>query len=162
MTKKTSPIPTGCHTVTPYLTVLNAKEAIAFYQKAFGAEKISIMSAEGRTMHAEIQIGNSKVFLCDEFPQMGILAPQNRGGCTSHLLLYLEDVDSAFDKAVKAGCTVKTPLADQFWGDRYGQVVDPSGHIWSLASHVEDVSEEEMKKRMKEVAKQMATSGCAN
>jgi len=160
MTKSTNPIPPGFHTVTPYLVVRDTRKAIDFYKKALGAEEILIMppGPNGKIMHAEIKIGDSIVFLADEMPEMGSLGPESRGGPTSSLMLYVKDVDTAFDKAVKAGCTVKMPLSNQFWGDRFGSVVDPFGHLWSLATHIEDVSPEEMQKRMESACKEMSAA----
>jgi PhnB protein len=160
MTKSTSPIPAGFHTVTPYLIVQNARKAIDFYKTAFNAEEVLVMPRpDGKIMHAHIKIGDSNIFLSDEMPERDHLGPQSRGGATSSLLLYVKDVDSSFEQAVKAGCTVRMPLANQFWGDRYGNVVDPFGHAWSLASHVEDVDHEEMKRRMETAcASSMAAS----
>jgi len=159
MTMSTNPIPPGFHTVTPYLIVRDSKKAIDFYKKAFGAEEILIMPGpNGKVMHAEIKIGDSVVFMCDEMPERDHLGPESRGGATCSLMLYVKDVDTAFDKAVKAGCAVKMPLANQFWGDRFGVLTDPFGHVWSLATHVEDVKPEDMKKRM-ETACAQTTAG---
>jgi PhnB protein len=163
MTKAVKPVPTGYHSITPYMVVRDARKAIKFYQEAFGATECGIMDGpNGLVMHAEIQIGDSKIMLADEMPNFDSLGPQSRGGCTSSLLIYVENVDAAFDRAVKAGCTVKMPVADQFWGDRYGKLADPFGHQWSIATHVEDVSHEEMTKRGIEMAKKMATAGACN
>jgi len=157
MTKRTNAIPPGMHTVTPYLTVRSARKAIDFYTKAFGAEEILVIPGpEGKVMHAEIKIGDSMVFLGEESQERDVLGPESRGGATSSLLVYVDDVDSSFDRAVKAGCTVRMSVANQFWGDRFGSLADPFGHQWSLATHVEDVSHDEMKKRAEAVAKQMA------
>ena len=157
MTKSANPIPPGFHTVTAYLVVRDARKAIDFYKTAFDAEEIYTMPGpNNRIMHAEIKIGDSPVFLSDEMPERDHLGPQSRGGATSSILLYLTDVDAAFNKAVKAGCTVKVPVSDQFWGDRYGRVVDPFGHEWALATHVEEVDHAEMKKRLEAMSKQMA------
>jgi PhnB protein len=159
MAKTANPIPPGFHTVTPYLTVRSATKAIEFYKKALGAEEICVIPGpEGRTMHAEIKIGDSIIMLSDECAEYGALGPESRGGATSSLFLYFTNVDTAFDRAVKAGCTVKMPLQDQFWGDRFGTVIDPFGHVWSMATHIEDVNPEDMKKRHEEAVKQMATA----
>lgn len=153
----TNPVPPEFHSVTPYLTLRGATKAIEFYKKAFGAEERFVMPGpDGKVMHAEIKIGDSIVMLGDENPEYGALGPESRGGATSSLCVYLPNVDAAFDRAVKAGCTVKMPLADQFWGDRFGTVVDPFGHVWSMATHVEDVSPEEMRKRAEAAFKGMA------
>lgn len=160
MTKAVKPIPDGYHSVTPYLIIKGAREAIKFYQEAFGAEEVCLLDGPGGSvMHAEIKIGDSFIMIGDEFPPMDALSPLSRGGATSSLMLYVNDVDSAFEKAVKAGCTVKLPLTNQFWGDRYGKLADPYGHQWAMATHVEDVTPEEMKKRTAEMAKQMAAAG---
>ena len=157
MARSKQPIPSGFHTVTPYLTVRDAAAAIEFYKKALGAEEIMRMpTPDGKIGHAELKIGDSIIFLADEFPQMGNKSPQTLGGSTGGLYLYVEDVDKAFKRATDAGATVKMPATDMFWGDRYGQVTDPFGHLWSLSTHVEDVSPEEMEKRSKEWAAQMA------
>ncbi len=146
MARSKQPIPSGFHTVTPYLTVRDAAAAIEFYKKALGAEEIMRMpTPDGKIGHAELKIGDSIN-----------KSPQTLGGSTGGLYLYVEDVDKAFKRATDAGATVKMPVTDMFWGDRYGQVTDPFGHLWSLSTHVEDVSPEEMEKRSKEWAAQMA------
>lgn len=145
-----SPIPDGYHSVTPYLVVAGAEEAIRFYEEAFGATEVLRMPMEDRIAHAEIKIGDSHVMLSDELPEQGFLGPKTRGGATSSLMIYLEDVDAAFARALAAGCTEERPPEDQFWGDRMGTLLDPFGHRWTLATHVEDVSEEEMQRRMRE------------
>ena len=148
------PIPEGYHSVTPYLVVDDANAAIKFYERAFGAtEKIRMPRGNG-VGHAELQIGDSVVMLADEFPDMGHLGPKSRGGPTSSILLYVEDVDTAFNKAINAGAIQQRALENQFWGDRMGTLQDPFGHQWSLASHVEDVSPEEMQKRMEQFSSQ--------
>jgi PhnB protein len=148
MTKSTKPIPNGYHTLTPYLTVRGAAEAIEFYKKAFGAEVHGQMPApDGRVMHAELQIGDSRIMLADEFPDMGSRAPATLGGTAGGVHVYVQDVDAAWARAVAAGATVVMPLADMFWGDRYGKLRDPYGHEWSLASHTEDLTEAEMGQR---------------
>jgi len=159
MKKATNPIPPGFHTVTPYLVLRDTKKAIDFYKKAFDAEEIFVLPrADGRIMHASIKIGDSIVFMCDEMPEMNHLGPESRGGPTSSLLLYVKDVDRSFDKAVKAGCLVRMPLSDQFWGDRYGNVTDPFGHSWALASHIEEVDHKDMKKRMEKACSEAAAA----
>jgi PhnB protein len=154
-----NPIPKGFHTVTPHLVCRNASKALEFYQKAFGAENIKAhQMRDGRVMHAEFQIGDSRIMLGDEFPDWGVLSPQSLGGSTVTLHIYTPEVDSVFQRAVSAGCTATMPITDQFWGDRYGQVMDPFGHKWSIATHKEDVSDEEVEKRgrvaMEEISKQ--------
>jgi PhnB protein len=143
-----SHIPQGYHNVTPYLIVDGAAEAIRFYGQAFGAEEVLRMPMGDRIAHAEIKIGDSHVMLSDEWPDMGLLGPKARGGATASLMIYLEDVDAAWDRAISAGCTAERPPEDQFWGDRMGTLVDPFGHRWSLATHIEDVSDDEMQRRM--------------
>jgi PhnB protein len=145
-----NPIPEGYHSVTPYLTVDGAAEAIRFYGEAFGAVEMLRMPMGDRIAHAEIRIGDSFVMLSDEWPDMGILSPKSRGGPTSSLMIYTPDVDAAFERAVAAGCTAERQPEDQFWGDRLGTLRDPFGHRWSLATHKEDVSPDEMERRMAE------------
>jgi uncharacterized glyoxalase superfamily protein PhnB len=143
------PVPEGFRTLTPHITVKGAKKAIDFYGQAFGAEEIGVHSMpDGTVMHASVRIGDSILMLNDEFPQMGAKGPQTIGGTATTLHLYVADVDKAFDRAVKAGAKVLMPVADQFWGDRYGLVADPFGHQWSIATHKKDVSPEELKVAM--------------
>jgi PhnB protein len=150
------PIPDGYHTVTPFLIVRDAAHAIEFYEKAFGAKSRGVMkSPDGKVMHAELQIGDSIIMLSDEFPDFGALSPDSLKGSPAGLHIYVEDVDAAFDRAVKAGAKVDTPLMDQFWGDRYGRLTDPYGHKWSMATHVKDLSMDEMKHAMDEAMAQM-------
>jgi len=151
------PIPDGHHTVTPSLVVRGGQKAIEFYKKAFGAVERGVMSGpDGSVMHGELMIGNSLIFLGDENPQWGALSPQSLNGSPVTLNLYVEDCDAVFNRAVAAGATVGMPLADQFWGDRYGTVVDPFGHKWGIATHKEDVSDEEMGRRAQEAMAAMA------
>lgn len=147
-----SHIPEGYHSVTPYLIVDGAADAIRFYEQAFGAEEVMRMPMgdSGKLAHAEIRIEGSHVMLSDEWPDMGMLGPKARGGATSSLMIYLADVDAAFARALKAGAAEERAPADQFWGDRMGTLVDPFGHRWTLATHVEDVGEEEMRRRAAE------------
>ena len=149
MTHRISPIPEGFHTVTPHLIVKGASEAIEFYKKAFGAEEISrLPGPDGKSlMHASIKIGDSRIFLVDEMPQWDSRGPLSLGGSTVFLHLYVEDVDAAFNQAVEAGAEVRMAPTDMFWGDRYGQLTDPFGHKWSLATHKEDVPNQELGKR---------------
>jgi PhnB protein len=144
------PIPDGYNSVTPYLIVEDANRAIEFYTQAFGAEEKFRLPMGERIGHAEIKIGDSFVMLADEFPEMNHLGPSSRGGPTSSIVLYVEDVDSSFRRALNAGAKEQRPVQDQFWGDRMGTLTDPFGHQWSLATHVEDVSEAEMESRMKQ------------
>ncbi len=141
-------VPEGCHTVTPHLVVRGAAEAIAFYKKAFGARELSRHPGpDGKSiMHAEVQIGDSRLYLNDEFPAMGATSPLALNGTPVTIHLWVEDVDSVFNQAVQAGGQVLMPVADQFWGDRYGMLVDPFGHRWSVASHMRDMSPEELMK----------------
>ena len=139
------PIPDGYHTVTPYLIVQGAAKALDFYKKAFGAtELVRMPGPGGKIMHAEVQIGDSRVMLADEFPEMDARGPQALGGTPVGLCIYVENVDALFDRAVTAGAKVLRPVVDQFYGDRSGTVADPFGHKWTIATHVEDVSPEEM------------------
>jgi PhnB protein len=144
----TKPIPDGFHTLTPHLIVEGAAKAIEFYKKAFGAEELVRMpTPDGkRLMHAQVKIGDSMVMLVDAMPEYGAKGPQALGGTPCTLHLYSKDVNAAFDRALKAGCTATMPLADQFWGDRYGKLKDPFGHEWSLAQHVRDVPPAELQK----------------
>ena len=152
-------IPKGYHTITPYMTVRDAARAIEFYKQAFGAKEKGVMKGpEGKVMHAELVIGDSTIMLADEFPEFGSLSPQSIGGSGTGLHIYIEDVDSAFDRAVQAGATVEMPVADMFWGDRYGKLRDPFGHKWSIGTHKADLSMEEMKKGMDETMAKMPKS----
>ena len=158
MADKVNPIPKGFHTITPALVARNADRAIDFYKRAFGAEEVSRMPGpDGKTvMHAELRIGDSTFFLGDEMPGMGYVSPEALKGTSQSLHLYVQDVDAAFDRAIKAGATVKMPVADMFWGDRYGKVTDPFGHEWGLGTHKEDVDPQEMEKRAKAAFAQMS------
>jgi PhnB protein len=139
------PIPEGYHTVTPYLTVDDAAKAIEYYKKAFGAkERVRMDAPDGKIGHAELEIGDSLVMLSDPFPQASTAPPKELGGTSASVFMYVEDVDAVVKKAVDAGATVTMEVADQFWGDRFGSVQDPFGHVWSIATHVEDVPPEEM------------------
>jgi len=152
-------IPEGYHNVTPYLYVRSAASAIDFYKSAFGATEIMRMPASnGKIMHAELRIGDSIVMLADENPQTGVMSPQTIGGFSMGLLLYLENVDAVIQKAVESGAKLLRPIKDQFYGDRSGSVLDPFGHMWTVATHVEDVSPEEMRKRMTAAISQTAGS----
>jgi PhnB protein len=155
---KVKPVPEGSHTITPALVVKNGRKAIEFYKAAFGATELGVMlGPDGRSvMHAELKIGDSKIYLGDEMPDMGAVSPQTLGGSPVSLNIYTEDCDAMFKRAVAAGATVKMPLMDMFWGDRYGKVVDPFGHHWGISTHKEDVSEAEMEKRGKEWMASMA------
>lgn len=146
---KVDPIPQGYRSVTPYLFIKGAANAIDYYKRVFGAtERMRMPGSNGRVMHAEIQIGDSIVMLADEHPEMGARSPQTVGGASSSLHVYVQDVDAVAKKAVDAGAQLARPVQDQFYGDRSGTIVDPFGHIWSIATHIEDVAPEEMQKRM--------------
>jgi PhnB protein len=148
------PIPDGYHTVTPYLIVQGAAAAIDFYKKVFGAKELfRVPGPGGKVGHAELQIGDSRIMLADEHPEMGAKAPGSFGGSPVGLMLYVEDVDARFNRAVAAGAKVTKPLADQFYGDRSGTLTDPFGHQWTIATHKEDVSPEEIDRRMKAMMK---------
>ncbi len=135
------PIPEGFHTVTPHLVVSDAAAAIEFYQKAFGAEEVSRMPGpEGKIMHAAIRIGDSPLMLNDEFPNMGTVGPKAIGGSAVTIHLYVKDADAVWDSATKAGAKVVVPIADMFWGDRYGVIEDPFGHRWSITTHTRDLT----------------------
>ena len=154
MTAKTTP--EGYHSVTPYLIVDDASAALDFYARALGATEIERMEMGDKIAHAEIRIGDSVVMLSDEWPDMGKLGPHNRGGATSSLMIYLPDVDAAFARAIEAGATQERAIEDQFYGDRSGSVIDPFGHCWILATHVEDVPPDEMKRRVAKMSEEMA------
>jgi PhnB protein len=146
----TKPIPEGYHTVTPYLSVDGAAQAIDYYKKAFGAkERVRMDAPGGKIGHAELQIGDSVVMLADSFPQASTRPPKELGGTSVSVFMYVDDVDAVVKRAVDAGATVTMEVADQFWGDRFGSVTDPFGHSWSLATHVEDLSSEEIAERGK-------------
>lgn len=143
--------PEGYHTVTPHLIVRGGAKALEFYRTAFGAEEAMRMPGpDGRLMHAEMRIGDSVVMLSDEFPEQGSKSPQSLGGCSGGIFLYVENVDAAFKRALDAGCEAKMPPTDMFWGDRFARLTDPFGHAWAIATHVEDVPPEEMKRRMQQ------------
>jgi uncharacterized glyoxalase superfamily protein PhnB len=154
---KVNPVPEDMHSVTPHLVCAGAAEAIEFYKKAFGAvEAARVPGPGGKLMHAMIRIGDSAVMLVDEMPEWGALGPKSLNGSPVTIHLYVKDADASFERAVKAGAKVTLPLADQFWGDRYGKLVDPFGHHWSIATHVRDVSMEEAQQAMKAMQKQQA------
>jgi PhnB protein len=151
------PIPEGYRTLTPYLAVDDATKAIEFYERAFGAKERSRMPGpDGKIAHAEIVIGDSVVMLSDPFPQSSVKPPTQVGGTTAGLFMYVEDVDAAYRRAIDAGATETMPPADMFWGDRFGTVTDPFGHSWQIATHVEDVTPEEMAERGQEAMASMA------
>jgi PhnB protein len=145
-----SPIPKGYHTATPYLIIKGAAKALEYYKKAFGAKEMLRFAAPGGMIgHAEIKIGDSMIMLADEYPDMGYRGPLSLGGSAVSILLYVEDVDRWFERAIAAGGKATRPVADQFYGDRSGTLTDPFGHVWTISTHVEDVSLEEMNRRAK-------------
>ena len=153
----TKAIPDGYHSVTPYLVMRDAARAIDFYKRALGAkESFRFDAPGGKIGHAEIKIGDSIIMLADEMPDMGYRGPQSLGGSAVSLMVYVEDVDSQFKRAIDAGAKVKQPVKDQFYGDRSGTLEDPFGHVWTIATHVEDVSEDELAKRAAAMHKQTA------
>ncbi len=148
MSSKVKPIPEGYHTATPYLIIKGAATALEFYKTAFGAtEMLRMPKPDGRIGHAEIKIGDSIIMLADEHPEIGARSPESYGGSPVTIMLYVEDVDAVFNRAVAAGAKVERPVANQFYGDRTGGIIDPFGHKWYLATHVEDVSTEELVRR---------------
>jgi PhnB protein len=152
------PIPDGYHTATPYLIIKGAANAIEFYQKAFGATELFRFPApDGKIGHAEIKIGDSPIMLADEFPEMGYKSPQTLGGSPVSIMIYVEDVDTVFNRAIAEGGKEQRPVKDQFYGDRLGTLEDPFGHVWHISTHKEDVSAEEMERRAK--AHSTAASG---
>jgi PhnB protein len=153
----TKPIPDGYRSVNVILTVDDAARAIDFYKEAFGATEISRLPMGDKIGHAEVQIGDTRFMLNDEFPDFDNLSPRSRGGTTFGLIIYTPDVDSAFKKAIAAGGSEKSPVENQFWGDRMGTLTDPFGHRWSIATHVEDVPPEQFEERMAQSQKQRQT-----
>ncbi len=157
MAGKVNAVPAGYHTATPYLVLDDANSAIEFYKKAFGAQEIMRMQGMGRKIgHAELKIGDSVIMLSDEMPGGSAKSPKSLGGSTASVFLYVDNVDSVFKQAVAAGAKAEMEPQDQFWGDRFGKLADPFGHLWALATHVEDVAPEEMEKRSREAMAQMA------
>jgi PhnB protein len=143
-----NPVPAGYHTVNAYLIVDDAARAIDFYRTAFGAEELYRLPMGGKIGHAEVRIGDTNLMLSDEWPDMQALGPNKRGGPTASFVIYGPDCDAAFERAVQAGARIDRPVQDQFWGDRMGTVIDPFGHKWTLGTHIEDVSPQEMQSRM--------------
>lgn len=141
------PIPDGYHTATPYLIVRGAADAIEFYARAFGAIEILRLDHNGKVGHAEIKVGDSPIMLADEHPELDVLGPQSLGGTPVRILLYVDDVDARFARAVAAGAETVRPVTDQFYGDRSGTLKDPFGHVWTIATHTEDMSLEECRAR---------------
>ena len=165
MSTNVKPVPDGYHTVTPHLVLDDCAKAIELYKKAFGAqEHLRMPGPGGKIVHAVLKIGDSMVMMSDEMPSMpnrpGLYkSPKSAGLSTAALFLYVPDVDAAFDRALNAGCTTRSPLMDMFWGDRYGQVIDPFGHLWALATHTEDVVPEDIAKRQQEFVAKMRGGG---
>jgi uncharacterized glyoxalase superfamily protein PhnB len=161
MKSRVKPIPTGFHTLTAHLVVKGAGNAIDFYKKAFGARELGrLATPDGKSIvHADLKVGDSHVFLADEVPKTGCLAPESIGGTPVTIHLYVKDVDDAFRKAVAAGARVKMPLSDMFWGDRCGVLADPFGHAWSVATHKEDVTPVEIRRRAQAACSEAATCG---
>jgi PhnB protein len=158
--RRVRPVPAGYHTATPYLTVRGAADAIDFYKRAFGAKELMRLTTPGGLLgHAEIRIGDSVVMLSDPFPQSPTRAPVDLGGTTGSVFLYVPDVDGVFARAVAAGARVTMALADMFWGDRYGTLMDPYGHAWGLATHKEDVPPREMARRAQAAMAQTGQGG---
>jgi PhnB protein len=159
MSQTAKPIPEGYRTLTPYLVLSDAAAAIEFYTRAFGARELFRMPGPGgRVMHAELEIGDSRLMLSEENPGMGSKSAKTLGGTPVSLFVYVPDVDATFNRAVSAGATVRAPVADMFWGDRWGALTDPFGQDWQIATHTEDVTEDEMARR---AAAAMASSGVA-
>jgi len=159
MSQAVRPIPEGFHSVTPHLVCEGAAKAIEFYQQCFGAVEVARMPGPGgKIMHAEMRIGDSRVMLCDDFPEFGSRGPLALGGSTVVIHLYVPDADAVWERAMAAGAKPLMPLGDAFWGDRYGQLVDPFGHRWAIATHIRDMSPEEIQEAM---AKEMP-GGCGN
>jgi PhnB protein len=153
----TQPIPEGYHTLTTYLTMDNAAEAIDYYKDVFGAkERIRMEAPDGKIGHAELEIGDSLLMLSDAFPGATSRPPTELGGTTAGAFMYVEDVDGVVKRAVESGATITMEIADQFWGDRFGSITDPFGHSWSIATHVEDVPPEEMAERAKAAMAEMS------
>jgi PhnB protein len=152
------PVPEGYHTLTPYLAVEDAATAIDYYQRAFGAkERIRMETPDGKIGHAELEIGDSLVMLSDPFPQSSTRPPKEIGGTSASVFMYVEDVDSVVKKAVDEGATVTMEVEDQFWGDRFGTITDPYGHVWSIATHIEDLTPEEIAERAKSAMAAMSS-----
>lgn len=151
-TSTVKPIPAGMHSLTPYLVCADASAAIAFYQKAFGATELTRLAGpDGKIMHAQIRIGDSAVMLTEESPQHNMMGPKALKNTPVSLYFYVDDADKAFERAVSAGATVVTPLADMFWGDRWAHLEDPFGHRWHIASHIRDVGPEELRQAAQHV-----------
>ena len=146
------PIPEGYHSLTPYLIIDGAAQALEYYKNAFGATELFRMEHEGRIAHAEMKIGDSPFMVSDEHPEMGFRSPKSLGGSAVGIMIYVDDCDAVFNQAISAGATEVRPLADQFYGDRSGTLTDPFGHVWTIATHKEDVTSEEIDKRLAAMA----------
>lgn len=158
MAGKINPVPEGFHTLSPHIVVENASGAIDFYKKAFAAKEIMRMPEPGgKVMHAELKIGDSILMMCEACPESGATAPTKAGGSGVTLHLYVADADAAMQRAADAGATITMPAQDMFWGDRFGQLTDPFGHAWSIATHIEDLTDEEIGKR---AAEALGGGGC--
>ena len=157
LSRAVEPIPQGYHTVTAALTIRGAGKAIEFYKKAFGAQVLDrVDGPDGKSvMHAALQIGDSRIFVADEMPGMGCRSPETLGGTTSSIYLYVRDADGVVRKAVDSGATLKKPVENAFWGDRFGSIADPFGYVWDVATHVEEVSPDELRKRAAAFVKEM-------
>jgi PhnB protein len=149
-----NPIPDGFHTVTPYLIIDGATRAIDFYKEAFGATEVMRLEVEGHVGHAELQIGDSRIMLAEESAEAGFVGPATLGGSPVGIVLYVEDVDGFFTRALEAGAEEKLPVADQFYGDRAGTLLDPFGHVWTVMTHMEDLSAEELEERFLDIVAQ--------
>jgi PhnB protein len=157
MAANVRPIPEGYHSITPYLIVKDCAKAIEFYRKSFGAEaRFRMDTPDGRIGHAELKIGDSVLMLADEFPEMKSLSPQSIGGSPVSIFLYVDDVDTVFNRAVSSGSRILSPVKDQFWGDRHGRVEDPYGHVWEISTHKKDLSADELKKAADAEFKEMS------
>lgn len=157
MASNVQPIPEGYHSVTPYLIIKDAAKALDFYKKAFNAvELMRFADPTGKVLHAEIKIGNSMLMLADEHPEMDARSPQTIGGSPIFIHLYVENVDTITQQAIAAGAKVQRPVKDQFYGDRSGSIIDPFGHIWNISTHIEDVSDEEIRRRAEAMMGQSA------
>jgi PhnB protein len=155
----TKPIPDGYHTLSTYLAVDDAAEAIEYYKRAFGAqERVRMEAPDDRIGHAELGVGDSVIMLSDPVPQASTRPPRELGGTSASIFMYVEDVDAVVKQAVDAGATLTIEVADQFWGDRFGTVTDPFGHVWSIATHVEDLTAEEITERGKAAMAAMSSS----
>jgi PhnB protein len=162
MAKHVNPIPQGFHSVTPFLVVNDVAQALDFYRRAFGAEeRMRLSGPNGKVSHAETKIGDSIIMITEDSPNNGLRSPEALGSSTVSIVLYVDDVNATFKQATQAGAKTQQPLADMFWGDRYGRVTDPFGHSWSLATHIEDVAPEEMTKRSQEAMKSQQRAASA-